>query len=86
MKIRNYDTPLTEQETKYCINDVTILSEFAGYIFDKFNDVPITQTGILRKELKYEFEKLSEKSQSYIKNLMPEETEYHKIRCETDTL
>lgn len=78
-KIRNYGTPLTEQETKYCVNDVTILSEFAGYIFEKFNDIPITQTGILRKELKYEFEKLSEKSQSYIKNLMPEETEYHKI-------
>lgn len=75
-KIRNTKTLLSEREEQYCINDVTILSEFAQYIFDNFFDVPLTKTGILRQECKTEFDKLSDKSQKYIKNLMPPENEY----------
>ena len=76
-KIRNYKTALTETETNYCINDVTILSEFAGYIFKNYRDIPLTKTGILRNIIKNDFDKLSEDCQNYIKNLMPEQAEYN---------
>ena len=53
---RNYKTPLTKQELQYCYNDVAIVSEFMQYLFstyiipDKY--VPITKTGLLRREVK----------------------------------
>lgn len=78
-KIRNTRTPLTEKEEKYCINDVTILSEFAQYIFETYKEPPLTKTSILRQECKEEFEKLSKQSQKYIKSLMPSENEYNVI-------
>lgn len=53
---RNYTTQLTEQEFKYCYNDVAILSEYMQYLFDKYiipdKYVPITKTGLLRREVK----------------------------------
>lgn len=54
--IRNSFTPLTPQETQYCINDVVILAEFADWIFKEFSekkkDIPMTATGIIRAEVK----------------------------------
>lgn len=78
-KIRHNNTPLSEQEIKYCINDVTILEEFAGYIFKNFKDVPLTKTSILRSECRQEFEKLSDNTKKYIQGLMPTEKEYKLI-------
>lgn len=53
---RNSETPLTETETGYCINDVVPLAEFSAYIFENFvkegGQIPMTKTGILRAEVK----------------------------------
>lgn len=53
---RNYKTPLTEQELKYCYNDVAIISEYMEYLFNKYiipdKYIPITKTGLLRREVK----------------------------------
>jgi len=54
--IRNYTTPLTEEEKQYCVNDVVILSEWARYMFDEYiipkHWIPTTKTGIIRKQVK----------------------------------
>lgn len=75
-KSRHCFTPMTEHEIAYCINDVTILSEFAGYIFKKFRNIPLTKTGILRAEVREKFEQLPEDCQEYIKSMIPEQSEY----------
>ena len=55
-KIRNYNTPLTDQEKAYCVNDVVILSEWSEYIFNNYIKplkwLPTTKTGIIRKQVK----------------------------------
>lgn len=60
--LRSYKTPLTEQEQNYCINDVTILSEWSSFIFDKYiypdHKIPLTKTGLLRSEIKEELKNL----------------------------
>lgn len=79
-KIRHCKTELTEKEKQYCINDVTILSEFAGYMFDTFQgELPLTKTGILRNEVKERFAALKPETQEYIRNLLPDSIEYSKI-------
>ena len=54
--IRNYQTPLTDEEKQYCINDVVILSDWASYMFDEYiiplHWIPTTKTGIIRKKVK----------------------------------
>lgn len=51
---RSGKTPLTEEETDYCINDVVILSEWSKFIFDNYiipdKRIPLTKTGLLRAE------------------------------------
>ena len=53
-KERNSKTPLTDEERRYCINDVVILAEFSQAIFDKYirpdKKVPMTKTSILISE------------------------------------
>lgn len=53
---RSWKTPLTEQEKNYCFTDTEILSEFSDYIFSEYVDrgrqIPYTQTGIIRSEVK----------------------------------
>lgn len=55
-KERSSQTPLTDKEITYCVNDVVILSEYSKYIFDTYitpqKFVPLTKTGILRREIK----------------------------------
>ena len=57
---RNSATPLTEQETDYCINDVVILAEWSRFIFDNYivkdKRIPLTKTGILRSETRMQLE------------------------------
>lgn len=47
---------MTEQEMKYCYNDVAIISEFMQYLFHKYiipdKFIPLTKTGLLRREVK----------------------------------
>ena len=51
---RNSKTPLTSEETDYCVNDVVILVEWSAYIFQHYIEpdkrIPLTKTGILRSE------------------------------------
>ena len=51
---RNSQTPLTDDELSYCINDVVILAEWSKFIWDNYikkdHRIPLTKTGILRSE------------------------------------
>lgn len=78
-KIRHTKTPVTEKETGYYINDVTILIEFAGYMFEHYFDIPLTKTGILRSECKTEFDKLRPETKKFIQSLLPTENEYNLV-------
>lgn len=57
--IRNSQTKLSNEELRYCINDVVILQEFAKYMFNEFlikkGYLPITQTGIVRQQMRERF-------------------------------
>lgn len=80
--MRNYKTILSEKELDYCINDVVILKEFSEYIWKKFikeeNFLPLTKTGILRKEVKDKAKEYANSIgisfthlQEYVKSLFP---------------
>lgn len=55
-KPRNQFTPLTEDEIRYIVNDVKILSEWGNYIFSEYSDkkrvIPLTKTGIIRSMIR----------------------------------
>ena len=54
--IRTPETPLTDTELQYCINDVAILSELTAVAHEKYtlqgDKIPLTQTGIVRNAVK----------------------------------
>ena len=54
--IRTPETPLTEQEINYCVNDVAILSELTEVALNEYirkgDKIPLTQTGIVRNAVK----------------------------------
>ena len=60
--MRSSNTPLTEGEENYCINDVAILAEWSSFIFDKYiypdKKIPLTKTGLLRSEVRAELKSL----------------------------
>ena len=55
-KIRNAETPLTDEEINYCSLDVRILSEFNEWVMINYQDnglpIPITKTQMLRDSIK----------------------------------
>lgn len=59
---RSSETPLTDQEEQYCINDVVILAEFSEYVFREFihpeHYIPMTKTSILLLSFKRRFKAL----------------------------
>lgn len=59
---RNRYTQLDENENGYVDNDVLILSEFSEYVFNtilsEYTKLPLTQTGLLANESKYELNSL----------------------------
>lgn len=59
--IRNSKTPLSQEELKYCINDVKILIEFGDWLNKNYIDngleIPYTATGVLRDTVKKDFKK-----------------------------
>lgn len=59
---RSGKSQLSDQEKSYCINDVTILSEWSRFIFDNYiipdKRIPLTKTGILRSECRQELIKM----------------------------
>lgn len=57
-KLRNSQTPLTDEEKRYCANDVIILKEYAEYLFSRFGGkIPLTKTGIVRSDTKDAFKR-----------------------------
>lgn len=54
--IRTPETKLTKDEINYCINDVAILSELTSVAHEMYtkkgDKIPLTQTGIVRNEIK----------------------------------
>lgn len=69
---RFIDSILTESEYAYCFNDVLILSDFwhqyiKPYFIKKNIKIPLTSTGILRDELRRNFNKLAKKYKNQYK-------------------
>lgn len=84
---RSGRTPLTDQEKDYCINDVTILSEWSKFIFTEYIEtdhrIPLTKTGILRSECRQELIKMLGRDgfklyQRLIQEAFPDEKTYDK--------
>ena len=75
---RSFKTPLTDREIGYCVNDVVILSEWSEYIFNEYikpyKYVPLTKTGILRKETK---QGVNDKIKEFILQCYPSEQLYN---------
>ena len=52
-KLRGYTTPLTDEELKYCENDVLVVYHLIKYfkaIYQRVADIPLTSTGRIRRE------------------------------------
>ena len=82
---RHTETPVTNQELSYCINDVQILSEFFyKYLVPEYlkigKKIPLTSTGIVRADIKESFMELPKeerkKLQTRIRNSQPTEAIY----------
>lgn len=57
--IRHFNTPLTEEEKNYSINDVVIVCEYMQFLYNKYTKqgfFPLTKTQILRKMIKNSLE------------------------------
>ena len=58
--IRHFNTKLTEQELKYCENDVLILTDYISQEIKRNGDIsqiPLTKTGYVRREVLDNFKK-----------------------------
>lgn len=84
-KLRFSDTPLSDMELAYAINDVQILSRFYHkYIKNEFVrkhiNISLTSTGIVRDELKRNFKKWNKKERvrysRFVKLAYPDEKMY----------
>lgn len=81
---RNHKTYMTENEKKYCINDVRILSEYSEYLFDKYIQggfIPTTKTSIVRNDVKCRIKNQYKISKIYkmIESLVPESVEEYNL-------
>lgn len=78
-----YCTPIDETEDRYIINDTVILSEWGQYIFKTYADqkqkIPLTQTSIVRNEIKLNAERTGEikEIKHAIYELFPENKEQY---------
>ena len=87
--LRHSKTNINKQELAYCINDVQILTEFFHkYIEETYlknkKQIPLTSTGIVRAEIKEEFNKMDKESKRKmlrrIQNAQPSEAMYKFMR------
>lgn len=56
-KIRHFDTPLTEIELKYCVNDVLVVTSYIQEKIEQDGDIsciPLTNTGYIRRYVREE--------------------------------
>ncbi len=80
-KIRTPLTPLTEQEMHYCEQDCLVVEAgIKEYIkrYGKQRDIPLTQTGTVRREVKDRLFK-NPRYTSYIKKLVPKNADEYKL-------
>lgn len=82
---RHFDTPVSNRELSYCINDVQILTDFFyKYLVVEYlatgKKIPLTSTGIVRADIKEEFMEIPKaerkKLQTRINNAQPSEAVY----------
>lgn len=80
-KIRYSDTPLTEKELQYCINDVIGLVQAVKRELEIENDnlytIPLTSTGYVRREAKSAMRHFPKNE---LKNMMPDFDVYRMLR------
>mgnify|MGYP002525830534 CR=1 FL=1 len=83
--LRHFDTPVSNRELSYCINDVQILTDFFyKYLVAEYlstgKKIPLTSTGIVRADIKEEFMEIPKaerkKLQTRINNAQPSEAVY----------
>lgn len=83
--LRHFDTPVSNRELSYCINDVQILTDFFyKYLVSEYlatgKKIPLTSTGIVRADIKEEFMEIPKaerkKLQTRINNAQPSEAVY----------
>lgn len=82
--IRNKNTQLTEEEERYCDNDVLILSEFSEWFFSKFmnekkKNIPLTIQSIIRQEQKKQAKNYNKDITDIIQNARMSERLYNKV-------
>lgn len=74
--IRHYDTPLTEKEKGYCVNDAIIVCEFLQHTMDEYvikqGFFPITATSIVRQQIKKEFKAKYQSNAKSMRNFITE--------------
>ena len=87
-ELRHSNTPLTNEELAYCINDVQILSRFfetyiRPFYLAKHIEIPLTCTGIPRGEMKRKFKAMPKaKREAMRRNILycqPSEEDYCKM-------
>lgn len=80
-KYRFSDTPLTDEELQYCINDVLGLVEALTIKFEKEGNtlytIPLTSTGYVRKEARAELAKFNHEQ---LKAMLPDADQYRLLR------
>lgn len=82
---RNKYTVLTDNEELYCDNDVLILSDYCEYVFNNilnvYTKLPLTQTGLLTNECKYQlhdtYKDIEQWHKYNTRRSAPDETTYH---------
>ena len=78
-KCRLSNTPMSEKEIQYCVNDVKILSELGDYVFQNYfgeNDsLPLTAISELRNDVKKEMGRNLIDIKNEIQSWMPDDEE-----------
>lgn len=84
-KARHFDSPISNRERAYCINDVQVLNDWQyKYIYPVYlsmnRNIPLTSTGIVRQEIRDEFGKIPKDERktlmNRIRNAQPSEEIY----------
>lgn len=82
---RNSMTPLTNEELRYCLNDVIILKEWMDYCLKQYTDrgleIPLTMTGIPRFAVRKAAEETGEidKIRAAVSDLFPDRDTYNLV-------
>ena len=85
--IRHRETPLTDDELAYCVNDVLVVMAYIQELIDREGDItqlPLTKTGFVRRYCKREClgasKHRNEKYRHFIKTLNMTSDEYKQLR------